>query len=452
MALLPTLCAAQTAQEEGADIQGDVSGKVSWTLRECVDYALTNNISLKRDIVAVRSAEEDVKQARAGLFPSLSFGTSHSVGYRPWTNSNITSVTDGMVVNGADKGYYNGSYSLSANWTLWNGNKNHNQLKMNKMLRDEAQLDSAVTANSIQEQIAQYYVQALYLKEAVTVAAHSVEVSRANEQRGKVFVEVGSMSKADLAQLTAQRSQDEYALVEAQSELSLCLVRLKQVLELPPNIGFDVSDVEANDSQALELVPDLNEVFNNALEARPEIKRGLRAIERSQLQEKIARASFMPTIGVSAGAGSGTNSMNASGWSNQFKSNFDMQVGVTASVPIFDQRQARTAVNKARLQQVTAELELQDSKKSLYSTIENYWEQAVTSQQKFIAARENVSSREASFELLREQFDLGLKNVVELMTSKSNLLQAQQSMLQSKYTAILNIQMLRFYQRGQSNR
>ncbi|MCF0189148.1 MAG: TolC family protein, partial [Bacteroidaceae bacterium] len=107
------------------------------------------------------------------------------------------------------------------------------------------------------------------------------------------------------------------------------------------------------------------------------------------------------------------------------------------------------AVNKARLQQVTAELELQDSKKSLYSTIENYWEQAVTSQQKFIAARENVSSREASFELLREQFDLGLKNVVELMTSKSNLLQAQQSMLQSKYTAILNIQMLRFYQRGQ---
>ena len=429
-------------------LPGALSAQVKqWTLDDCISYALANNITLKKNVLSVQSANEDLLQSQSALFPSLAFGTNQSVGYRPWTNNSITSVTDGMVVDGANKGYYNGSYSLSANWTVWNGNKNRNQVKLNQVLKNEAELDSAVTANLLQEQIAQFYVQAQYLKEAITVAENSLEVSKANEERGKVFVDVGNMSKADLAQLVAQRSQDEYTLVSAKSELSLCLVNLKQVLELPGEEDFDVADVSIADAQVMALVPALSDVYANALNNRPEIKRGLRAIEGSKIQEKIAKSNYMPTIGLSAGAGSSTNTMNNNGWGNQFKSNFDMQVGITASIPLYDQRQAKTAVNKAKIQQQQSYLDLQDTKKSLYSTLENYWEQAVTNQQKFVAAQSNVESMQASFELLQEQFNLGLKNVVELMTSKSNLLQAQQSMLQSKYITILNIQMLKFYQK-----
>ena len=429
-------------------LPGALSAQVKqWTLDDCISYALANNITLKKNVLSVQSANEDLLQSQSALFPSLAFGTNQSVGYRPWTNNSITSVTDGMVVDGANKGYYNGSYSLSANWTVWNGNKNRNQVKLNQVLKNEAELDSAVTANLLQEQIAQFYVQAQYLKEAITVAENSLEVSKANEERGKVFVDVGNMSKADLAQLVAQRSQDEYTLVSAKSELSLCLVNLKQVLELPGEEDFDVADVSIADAQVMALVPALSDVYANALNNRPEIKRGLMAIEGSKIQEKIAKSNYMPTIGLSAGAGSSTNTMNNNGWGNQFKSNFDMQVGITASIPLYDQRQAKTAVNKAKIQQQQSYLDLQDTKKSLYSTLENYWEQAVTNQQKFVAAQSNVESMQASFELLQEQFNLGLKNVVELMTSKSNLLQAQQSMLQSKYITILNIQMLKFYQK-----
>ena len=429
-------------------LPGALSAQVKqWTLDDCISYALANNITLKKNVLSVQSANEDLLQSQSALFPSLAFGTNQSVGYRPWTNNSITSVTDGMVVDGANKGYYNGSYSLSANWTVWNGNKNRNQVKLNQVLKNEAELDSAVTANLLQEQIAQFYVQAQYLKEAITVAENSLEVSKANEERGKVFVDVGNMSKADLAQLVAQRSQDEYTLVSAKSELSLCLVNLKQVLELPGEEDFDVADVSIADAQVMALVPALSDVYANALNNRPEIKRGLMAIEGSKIQEKIAKSNYMPTIGLSAGAGSSTNTMNNNGWGNQFKSNFDMQVGITASIPLYDQRQAKTAVNKAKIQQQQSYLDLQDTKKTLYSTLENYWEQAVTNQQKFVAAQSNVESMQASFELLQEQFNLGLKNVVELMTSKSNLLQAQQSMLQSKYITILNIQMLKFYQK-----
>ena len=417
-----------------------------WSLDDCVNYALENNISLQKSVLAVKSASEDRMQSQAALLPSLSFGTSHNVGYSPWTNSGVTTVTNGTA-NAAKKAYYSGNYSLNANWTVWNGNKNRNQLKLNQLLENEAVLDSAVTANNIQELIAQYYIKALYLKEAISVASNSVEVSKANEERGKHFVEVGNMSKADLAQLTAQRSQDEYSHVEAQSELTTCLVQLKQILELPGDSDFDVLDFNATDAQALEQVPMLADVYANALDKRPEVKRGLVAIEGSKLQEKIAKAGYMPSIGLSAGAGSGTSSMGANGWGNQMKTNFDMQLGVSVSIPIFDQRQNKTAVNKAKIQQEQARLDLLDTQKNLYATVEGYWEQAITNQQKFIAANANVESMQASYDLLEQQFELGLKNVIELMTGKSKLLQAQQNMLQSKYTTILNIQMLKFYQK-----
>ena len=132
-------------------LPGALSAQVKqWTLDDCISYALANNITLKKNVLSVHSANEDLLQSQSALFPSLAFGTNQSVGYRPWTNNSITSVTDGMVVDGANKGYYNGSYSLSANWTVWNGNKNRNQVKLNQVLKNEAELDSAVTANLLQ--------------------------------------------------------------------------------------------------------------------------------------------------------------------------------------------------------------------------------------------------------------------------------------------------------------
>ena len=144
------------------------------------------------------------------------------------------------VQTNVDKAYYNGSYGINASWTVWNGNKNHNQVKLDQLSVDEARLDSATTANSIQEQIAQLFVQILYSKDAVDVNKATLETSKANEARGKEFVKVGSMSKADLAQLTAQRAQDEYAVVQAESSLREYKRQLKQLLQITSEEEFDV--------------------------------------------------------------------------------------------------------------------------------------------------------------------------------------------------------------------
>ena len=181
-----------------------------WTLQECLDYAMQHNITLQRAKLQLQSTKEDVSQSKAALLPSLNASTSHNLAYRPWQESGMATVTNGTVSTGIDKASYNGSYGLNAQWTVWNGNRNRNQVKLNQLAEEQAELEIQETANSIQEKIAQLYVQILYLTEAVKVNEESLKTSQKNEERGKEMVEVGKMSKADLAQLSAQRATDEY--------------------------------------------------------------------------------------------------------------------------------------------------------------------------------------------------------------------------------------------------
>lgn len=421
----------------------------TWTLDDCLDYAIKNNISLQKQQLSRLSAVEDVKQSQKALLPSLSANTSQMFGWRPWINDQTTTVANGTITNKISKTYYNGSYGVNANWTVWNGNKNHNTVKLNKLTEQKAELDSATTALQLKEQIASLYVQILYLTEAIGVSRQSLETSIKNEERGKTMMDVGKMSKADLAQLTAQRAQDEYYLVNAQSQIANAKKELKQLLELTNVESFEIfipNDIEqANDQKALETIPALAEIYQAAVTTRPEIASAQLAIKSSDVSLAIAKAGKMPTIGINGSLGTSSSSMSDRAWGQQMKTNFDAGVGVSLSVPIFDGRQTKTAVNKAVIQRRQAELDLQNNEKQLWSTIEGYWIDATTNQQKFRSAVASVESQQASYDLLSEQFSLGLKNIVELMTGKTNLLNAQQEKLQSKYMTILDIQMLKFY-------
>ena len=420
-----------------------------WSLKDCIDYALANNIQLQKAKVQQLSALEDIKQSQSALLPSLSLSTSQNVSYNPWPEQGSAMIAGNKVQADVKKVYFNGSYSLSGNWTVWNGGQNTNTVKLNKLAAEQARLDSAVTANNVLEQIAQLYVQILYSDEAISVTKESLKTSQANEERGKTMVSVGKMSKADLAQLTAQRAEDEYSIVEAESNLRNYKRQLKQLLQIADNDEFDVVIPSTTDEMALKDVPALNDVYAASLTQRPEIQNAKLGIESSDLSVKIAKAGKMPTVSLNAGLSTSTTSMSQNGWGNQMKNNFTVGGGVSVSIPLFDNRKTKTSVNKAMLQKESYLLDLQDKQTTLYSTVENYWLQAVNNQDKFKAARVSTESAQASYELLSEQFNQGLKNIVELMTGKTNLLQAQQNELQSKYLAILNLNMLDFYRTGE---
>ena len=420
-----------------------------WTLQDCIDYALENNITLQKSRLQKESATEELKGAKAALLPTLSASTNQSVGYQPWKDSGMSYVSNGTVNTKIDKTSYNGSYSLNGQWTVWNGNRNINTVKLDQLSEEQAELSTQETANSIQERIAQIYAQILYLDENVKVSEQMLETSQKNEERGQEMVNVGKMSKADLAQLSAQRANDEYSIVEAKSQLLNYKLQLKQLLEITDEEQFDVAIPEISDEHIMQEIPSMQAVYEQALLSRPEIERSQLAIKSSDVSLSIAKAGWLPSISLTGGVTTSTNSLSGSGWGDQMKSNVNSSLGVGLSMPIYDGRSTKTSVNKAKIQQLQAQLDLQDQQKTLYSDIQQFWLNAWTNQQKYKAASSSVESARQSYDLLSEQFRLGLKNIVELMTGKDNLLSAQQNQLQSKYLTLYNMQMLSFYQGGE---
>ena len=417
-----------------------------WSLKDCIDYALANNISLQKTQLTKASAQEDYLQSKAALLPSLNASTSQSVNYTPWVASGISS--DGFSRASIDKVYYNGTYSVAGNYTIWNGNKNKNQVKLNKLVAEAAELDSATQAVKLQEQIATLYVQILYSTEAIKVNQESYASSLQNEERGKEMVKIGKMSQADLAQLTAQRAQDEFNIVQAESNVKNYKRQLKELLQITSDEAFDINVPNTTDAMALDAIPALNGVYAAALENRPEFKTFQNQLAQNDLTIQIAKAGKLPTISANAGVSTSSTSMNNKAWGTQLKTNFNMGGGISVSVPLFDNRTTKTQVNKALLQRESIQLDLKNQQTQLYSTIEKYWLQASTNQSQFKAAKVSSESAQTSYDLLSEQFKLGLKNIVELRTGKDNLLKAKQNELQAKYMTILNLNILKFYKDG----
>lgn len=414
---------------------------------ECIQYAMENNITLQKSGITRQSAAEDIRQSKARLLPSLNFSTSQNVSYTPWTASGTAMVTDGRVESSVDNVAYSGNYGLNANWTIWDGNRNHNQVKRNSIAERRAETDSITQARNIEEQITQLYIQILYTKEAIKVNKAILAASEVNESRGRQMFEVGTISKADLSQLTAQRAQDQYNVVQAESQTRTYTRQLKELLQLTTEEVFDVAAPDYTDAMALQTIPSMMSVYDAAVQNRPEIKSAMMDIESAEIQGKIAKAGRMPTVAFSASAISNTSSRPNTSWGYQMKNNFNVGGGINVSVPIFDQRDTRTAINKANLQKQQAMLDVKDRQTTLYITIENYWIQAGNYQNQYKAAKVSTQSAKDSYDLLSEQFAVGLKNIVELQDGKTRLLSARQNELQSKYMAILNLKMLEFYKK-----
>ena len=421
-----------------------------WTLRDCINYALENNITIRRNRISVETAQEDIKAAKADLLPSLNGSISQRIVNRP-NRVNGTIISGDNITTSESKTSYNGNYGIDANWTIYNGNKRLNTIKQQELNNQIAELKVNESENSIEESITQLYVQILYSAEAVKVNESTLEVSKKEFARGQELFNAGSIASSDLAQLEAQVSSDNYQLVIAQTTLQDYKLQLKQLLELDGNVDLELYLPQIDDTNVLVPLPTKDDVYNKALIIRPEIEACKLNIETSDLNIKIARAGYIPSLSLSAGIGSTNANGNDFSFSEQIKQNWNNSLGLTLSIPIFDKRQTKSAINKAKLQKQNSQLDLLDEQKTLYRKIETLWLNANSAQQQYIAANQKLKSTQTSYELVSEQFKLGMRNTLELLTEKNNLLSAQQETLQAKYTALLNAGLLHFYQGDQIN-
>ena len=429
-----------------ADTLQEMRIPTQWDLQSCIDYAKEQNITIRKNRITAAGTQIDVKTAKAALFPSLSFSTGHQVVNRPYQE---TSSRVSEIISSNSKTSYNGNYGLNASWTLYNGNKRLKTIQQEKLNNQIAELDVATSENNIQESIAQVYIQILYAAESVRVNENTLQVSIAQRDRGQELLNAGSIAKSDLAQLEAQVSTDRYQLVTAQATLEDYKLQLKQLLELDGENEMNIFLPALSDENVLAPLPAKRDVYISALGLRPEIEASKLNVEASELGINIAKSSYFPTISLSAGIGTNHTSGSDFTFGEQVKNGWNNSIGLSVSVPIFNNRQTKSAVQKAKLQYETSMLSILYEQKALYKTIETLWLDANSAQQRYAAANEKLKSTKISYELTSEQFNLGMKNTVELLTEKNNLLQAQQEQLQAKYMAILNTQLLKFYQGDQ---
>lgn len=404
-----------------------------WTLGECLDYALENNIQLRQSRNDYLSGIEDTGEAKAALFPSLT--ASVTQGFTNYPSSNAT-----------DRNSYTGTYGLNAGMTLYEGGKLRTAVKRQQVQNRIDALSVEESANDIRIAIVQAYMQCLYAAEAVTVNRSTADVSKARRDRAEAMWQAGSISKVDFAQLESQCASDEYQVVVASASLDNYKLQLKQLLELDITEEMNLAAPAIQESEVLSALPAKAEIYATALDAMPEIKRGELAVESAELGIRQARAGFFPSVSLSAGIGTGHMSGGSFESGSQVWNRFNENVGLSVSIPIFSNRKNRTAVNKARIAVSNSLLERQSLEKELLREVESAYLDAVSAQSQYVAACEKQRYAQQSCDLTDEQFRVGMKNTVELITAQNELTAARQEVLQAKYMALLNIELLDIYQ------
>lgn len=405
----------------------------TWTLQECLDYAYQNNIQVRQSRNNQLSGIEDTKQAKAALFPSLVASTTQS--YTNYPSSEVT-----------DNNSYTGTYGITAGMTIFEGGKLRTEVKRQKVQNQMDALSVEESVNDIRIAIVQAYMQCLYAADAVRINRSTAEASKAQRDRAEEMLRAGSISRVDFAQLQSQYSSDEYQVVVASSTLDNYKLQLKQLLELDIMEEMNPAVPGVKEENVLKALPSKDEVYATALKVMPQIRRGELGVEAAKLEEKSARAGFYPSISLSASIGTGHMSNNDFESGSQIWNRFNENVGLTLNIPIFSNRKNRTAVNKAKIALNDSYLEWTSLQKELLRNVESAYLDAVSAQAQYLSAREKEKYARESYELTSEQFRVGVKNTVELITAQNEYSAAQQQVLQAKYLTLLSIELLNIYQ------
>ncbi|MDD3108677.1 MAG: TolC family protein, partial [Alistipes sp.] len=303
----------------------------------------------------------------------------------------------------------------------------------------------AMARNDIEIAVTQAYLNILYANESVKINRQTVETSLAQRDRSKVLLEAGSISPSDFAQMESQYSSDKYQLTVSENLLAQRTLVLRQLLELELEDRFAIDFPELSEGEVLASIPELASAYRDALEVMPQIDNSAANIRSAQVNEQIAKAAGLPSLTASAAIGTGNISGTNYSFYNQLNHKLNENIGLTLSVPIFNNRRAKTSIAKARLQTKQAEIEHQSVEKELLSTIESLYQDAVSAQSRYISATDKVHAATVSYQLVSEQFNAGMKNTVELLTEKNTYLSAQLEQTQAKYQAVLSIKLLNFY-------
>ena len=413
----------------------------AWSLRECCDYAVEHNISIKQQENQRRQQELELSTAKNSRLPDLSASVGQNFSFgRGLTSENTYSNTNTSST----------SFQLGTSVPLFTGFQIPNQIKLNQLNLEAATADLEKAKNDIRMQVAQAYVQILYDMEIADVAKRQIEIDSAQVARLEAFVKNGKAAEAELSQQKATLANSRLTATQADNNTRLALLTLTQLLELPTPEGFSIVRPELSEipdiADTQNLSPDL--IYAEALGVKPEILSQELKLKGTEHSIKIAQAGHYPTLSLSGGLGTNyytTSGFPSDNFGKQMKNNFSQFIGLNLNVPIFNRFQTRNNVRNARINQENQQLALDNTKKTLYKEIQQVYYNALNAQTKERSSAEAVASSRDAFELMQAKYENGKASVTEFNESKNNFLKSESDLVQARYENLYQHALLEFY-------
>ena len=408
-----------------------------WSLDSCISYAIKHNLTVKNRELDVMSGEIEITDAKDRFLPNVSAGAQQSFSLgRGLTADNIYSNRNTSQFG----------WSVQMSLPLFQGLRNVRNLdytKSNfKMLVE--QLESA--KDNITLSVIAQYLQVLYYKEIYNVSLEQVRLSRIELERRRQLAEAGKIPELDILQAEAQVAQDELSSVSALNDKDMALLDLSQLLELESPIGFDILPLEEEIMDMALPSPEL--VYDAALLDNHSILASRLAVDTAGKYIKLAKSGYLPTLSMSAGLGSSfyrTSGFNNENFGNQMKHNLSESFIFSLNIPIFDSFTTRNSIKRAKVQQLSAQLQLKDTETRLYKSITQAHAQAVASDKKKESSVIAVKSTKAALEAMREKYNYGKANATEFEQAQSDYIRAVSQSVQAKYESVLRRRILQFY-------
>ena len=417
------------------------SAQKQWTLRECEEYAITNNISIKQSEVAREKQTYALSTARNKRLPDLSANVAEGISFgrgltamNTYENSNTT----------------NTQLQLQTTVPLFTGFEIPENIKLNRLNLEAMTADLEKAKNDIRMQVAQAYVQILYDQEIAAVAHRQIEIDSMQVARLTAFVNNGKASVSELSQQQSTLASSRLTATQADNKYRISVLALTQLLELPTPEGFAVVNPDMSELSKLEditlLTPD--DIYAEALVFKPEIRSEQLRLQGSEHSINIAKAGYYPKLNLSAGLGSNYYSNSAretDGFGTQLKNNFGQSINLNLSIPIFSRFQVRNSVRSARADRHNQELKLENVKKTLYKEIQQVYYNALNAVSKEESSREAVVSSEDAFNLMQAKYENGKANITEFNEAKNKYLKAESDLVQARYERLYQWALLNFY-------
>ena len=450
------------------------SGKEVWTLQECVDFALAHNLQVKRSELDVELSSIDRRQSRLAMLPTanaqVSNGYNWGRGIDPVTNQFISSQRNGFTSLGASSGV-----------TLFNGFRIQNTIKQSGLELEASQEDLAKSRNDVTLNVISLFINVVFNKELVENASLQLASSQQQFERTKKLVAAGSLPKSDELNLDAQVATNELNLINQENALAMSLLQLQQALQLPATDGFDV-EIPDLTTEDLVLDQSRDEIYRVARGTMPEIESAKLRVASSQYGIKAARGSLYPRLTISGSVNSNYSSASATrfvadggfnqfetgyfvqgtnapvyglqptgtfqeiyGFNDQVKDNLYKSVNLTLSIPIFNNFNARSNLQRAMISNEQAKIAAQEVDNTLRQNVETSYNNAIAASKSYNASLRQVEAREEAYRMAKQRFDIGAANYVEYQLAENDLFQARSDLARGKYDFIFRKKVLDFY-------